>query len=584
MPETMPTVDIEREIRNLNAILEVSKAMSSEVQLDSLLQVIMQKTIEVMEAERTSLFLYDEGRQELWSKIAQELGPSQEIRFPVGVGIAGQVAQTRQGVNLADVYQDPRFNPDFDKRTGYRTRSLLCLPLLSSTGKLIGVIQVLNKKGRSVFDEKDESLLAAFGAHAAVALERAQLIEAYVEKQRMEETLKLAREIQMSMLPKHFPPFPHRSDFDLYAFIEPAREVGGDFYDFLLLDEDHLGFAIGDVSGKGIPAALFMSVTKTWLRVIASKQSRPAAVLAELNTELCRDNDAGMFVTLFYGILHLRTGALEYSSGGHNPPYVLTRTGAVEPLAKTKGMALGVLRDTSYQATTRQLRAGDEIFLYTDGVTEAMDRAYNQFSDHRLLECLTRARGLSPTALIRNVIKELQQFSSGAEQSDDITALAIHYLGDANHGDETQREPLTIFFKNQLSEIGRLAQGVTAFAEQRQLPSPLVFELNVALEEILTNVISYGYEDAGEHEILLRLSYTGEKVTAEVEDDGRPFNPLAAAAPDTSKPLVDRPVGGLGIHLVRKIMDEVEYSRQQGKNRLVMTKRIPTTVVTAREG
>jgi phosphoserine phosphatase RsbU/P len=440
MPETMPPVDIERELRNLNAILEVSRAMSSEVQLESLLHVIVQNTLAVMEADRTSLFLYDEGRNELWSKVAQELGPLQEIRFPVGVGIAGHVAQTRQGVNLTDAYRDPRFNPDFDKQTGYRTRSLLCLPLTSNKGKLIGVIQVLNKKGSGVFDEKDESLLAAFGAHAAVALDRAQLIESYVEKQRMEETLKLAHEIQMSMLPKRFPPFPHRTEFDLYAVIEPAREVGGDFYDFLLLDEDHLGFAIGDVSGKGIPAALFMSVTKTLLRVTASKQSRPEAVLAELNNELCRDNDTSMFVTIFYGILHLRTGALEYSSGGHNPPYVLAHNGLVEPLVKTEGMALGVLRDTTYQAKTIQLRAGDGLFLYTDGVTEAMDKADNLFSDRRLHECLTRASGLSPVALIRSVLEEVKWFSSGADQSDDITALAIHYLGEANHGDETRRE------------------------------------------------------------------------------------------------------------------------------------------------
>ncbi len=576
MPETMPTVDIEREIRNLNAILEVSRAMSSEVQLDSLLQVIMQKTSEVMEAERTSLFLYDERRKELWSKIAQELGPSQEIRFPVGVGIAGHVAQTRQGINLADAYVDPRFNPDFDKQTGYRTRSLLCLPLLTSAGKLIGVVQVLNKKGNSIFDERDESLLEAFGAHAAVALERAQLIEAYVEKQRMEEALKLAHDIQMSMLPKRFPPFPQRSDFDLYAVIEPAREVGGDFYDFLLLDDDSLGLAIGDVSGKGIPAALFMSMTKTLLRVIASKQHRPEAVLAELNTELCRENDTGMFVTLFYGILHLRTGALEYSNGGHNPPYVLARNGAVELLAKAKGMALGVLTGAKYQAKTIRLRAGDGLFLYTDGVTEAMDRAHNLFSDHRLYECLTRMNGVAPVEIIHSVLEEVQQFSSGAEQSDDITALAVHYRGEDYHGDEAPRKQLTIIFKNTLAEIGRLAQVVAAFAAQRQLPSILVFELNLALEEVLTNVISYGYQDAGEHEITLRLSSTGEEVTAEVEDDGQPFDPLTAHAPDISKPLAERPMGGLGIHLVRKLIDKVEYRRQQGKNLLVMTKRIPT--------
>jgi sigma-B regulation protein RsbU (phosphoserine phosphatase) len=330
--------------------------------------------------------------------------------------------------NIVDAYTDPRFNPDFDKQTGYRTRSLLCLPMMNSKGKLVGVIQVLNKKNKEVFDERDESLLAALGAHAAVALERAQLTEAYVEKQRMEEALKLAHDIQMSMLPKRFPPFPHRPEFALYAAIEPAREVGGDFYDFMLIDDDHLGFAIGDVSGKGVPASLFMSVAKTLLRVTAGKRSHPGAVLAELNNELCRDNDTGMFVTLFYGILHLRTGKLEYGSGGHNPPYVLSQNGAAEALEQTGGMALGILEGVTYRTKQITLQAGEGLFLYTDGVTEAMDSAGNLFSERRLQEFLQRAPKLSPTELIQNVVSEVKRFSCGAEQSDDITALAIQYL------------------------------------------------------------------------------------------------------------------------------------------------------------
>ncbi len=208
MPETMPTIDIEREIRNLNAILEVSKAMSSEIQLDNLLQVIVQKTVEIMEADLASLFLYDEGHNELWSKIAHKLGQLQEIRFSVGVGIAGDVAKTRQAANIADAYTDPRFNSDFDKQTGYQTRSILCLPMMSSKGKLVGVIQVLNKKDRGVFDERDESLLAALAAHAAVALERAQLTEVYVEKQRMDEALKSRTRDPDGYVTQTISPFP----------------------------------------------------------------------------------------------------------------------------------------------------------------------------------------------------------------------------------------------------------------------------------------------------------------------------------------------------------------------------------------
>jgi serine phosphatase RsbU (regulator of sigma subunit) len=428
MPNTPTATDTTRQLRNLQTLLEVSKTLAKEVRLDDLLQVIMQKTTEVMEADRSSLFLYDESSNELWSKIAQGL-ELKEIRFPVGVGIAGDVAKTRTVANIPDAHQDPRFNPDFDRQTNYRTRSVLCLPLTNTDGKLVGVIQCLNKKDGGVFDDEDESLLEALAAHAVVALERARLTEAYVEKQRMEEALKLAHDIQMSILPKIFPPFPQRTEFDLYAMIEPAREVGGDFYDFFLTDDERLCFAIGDVSGKGVPASLFMAVTKTLLRVTATRTRRPETVLMELNNELYRDNDTGMFVTIFYGILHVRSGMVEYCNGGHNPPYVLSPQGTVVPISSAKGMALGVVPNTPYQARQLQLHAGESLFLYTDGLTEAMDRAYNLFSDHRLLACLQDLSDAVPADLVRGAVGAIKRFTAGAEQSDDITALAIQYLG-----------------------------------------------------------------------------------------------------------------------------------------------------------
>ena len=426
MSHTPAASDPARQLRNLHTLLEVSKAMAREVRLDNLLPVIMEKTTAVMEADRSSLFLYDESSHELWSKIAQGL-ELKEIRFSIGVGIAGDVAKTGKAANIPDAHQDPRFNPDFDKQTNYRTRSVLCLPLFNTNGKLVGVIQSLNKKTAEGFDEEDEALLEALAAHAVVALERARLTEAYVEKQRMEEALKLAHEIQMSILPKIFPPFPQCSEFDLYATIEPAREVGGDFYDFFLTEDDHLCFAIGDVSGKGVPASLFMAVTKTLLRVIATRARRPEAVLAELNNELYRDNETGMFVTIFYGVLNIHTGTVEYSNGGHNPPYILSTQGTVVAVDNPGGMALGVRANVPYRAKQIQLRTGESLFLYTDGLTEAMDRAENLFSERRLQECLREVAGVTPLELIRGAVGAVKRFATGAEQSDDITALAIQY-------------------------------------------------------------------------------------------------------------------------------------------------------------
>ena len=419
--------DSQRQARNLNALLRVSKALATEIRLDDLLQVIVEKAAEVMDADRATLFLYDESRNELWSKTTQRL-EIKEIRLPLGVGIAGTVAETRTPINIPDAYADARFDPDFDKETGYRTRSILCLPLIGNGDRLIGVIQVLNKKDQEVFNEADESLLSGLSAHITVALERARLIEAYVEKQRMEETLKLAHDIQMSMVPKIFPPFPDRSEFDIFATLAPAKEVGGDFYDFFFIDDDHLCFAVGDVSGKGVPASLFMAVTKTLFKATAGNCGTPGEILARLNTEICRDNESCMFVTLFCAILNIRTGQVDYGNGGHNPPYYLHQRG-VSPLENLGGRVLGLVEQSPYASGRMVLAPGEALLLYTDGVTEAMNPSETLYSDQRLEQFLGTNRGSAPRQIIGDLIGDVKQFAGGAPQSDDITVLALLYFG-----------------------------------------------------------------------------------------------------------------------------------------------------------
>lgn len=254
------------------------------------------------------------------------------------------------------------------------------------------------------------------------------LTETTAAKERIESELQIARDIQMSILPKIFPPFPDRPEFDLYAMIEPAKEVGGDFYDFFFIDDDCLYFVIGDVSDKGVPASLFMAVTKTLLRAKTAPNMMPDEILAQVNNELCVDNDTNMFVTVFCARLHTRTGSLWYSNGGHNPPYRLSASGKVEALERTGGLVLGVMEDTPYQTKQTTLRQGDGLFLYTDGITEAMDTQGNLFSDERLQTCLRQTSGASPRDIIRGVVDEVKRFASTAPQSDDMTALALTYL------------------------------------------------------------------------------------------------------------------------------------------------------------
>ena len=417
-----------REVRNLNALLDVAKALGAEMQLDNLLPVIISKTTEVIDAERSSLFIYDEDTNEMWSKVAEGMD-SKEIRFPVGVGIAGDVAKTLKTANIPDAYKDDRFNPAFDKETNYRTKSILCMPMLNNEGALVGVVQVLNKKDGSRFDDKDESLLEALSVQAGVAIQRARLLEAFVEKQRIQESLKLAADIQMGMLPKDFPAFPKRDDFDLFASIIPAKEVGGDFYDFFLIDDDHLCFVIGDVSGKGVPAALFMAVTKTHVAASTIPGKEPSDILIRANYELCKENDQGMFCTIFYGILNTKTGVVSYSNGGHNPPYLVRADGSNEQLEGTDGIALGVMDGMDFGVNTLTLGKGEAIYLYTDGVNEAMDDGGNEYSYERLEEFLKMSKGQSTTDIVTGSLDDVKAFVKNAEQSDDITVLAVRYNG-----------------------------------------------------------------------------------------------------------------------------------------------------------
>ncbi len=263
-----------------------------------------------------------------------------------------------------------------------------------------------------------------------------QLTETTAARERMESELKIAHDIQMSILPKTFPPFPSRDEFDLYATIAPAREVGGDFYDFFQLDEDRLCFVIGDVSGKGVPAALFMAVTKTLIKSFArDKQDvSPEAILVHVNEELAADNDACMFVTLFCGILHTITGEVYYANAGHNPPLLVRRDGTVSWLPKAKALMAGPMPGISYSLERLVLEPGESLFLYTDGVTEAMNQAEELYSEQRLETELSLFAGQPIRRGIDSVLSSIRRFVDGAEQSDDITMMAVRYSGERETG------------------------------------------------------------------------------------------------------------------------------------------------------
>jgi serine phosphatase RsbU (regulator of sigma subunit) len=313
--------------------------------------------------------------------------------------------------------------------------ALLAAPLRAGQ-RTVGVIILANTAERAAYTAPDLKLLNTIALQTATAIENALLCADMVEAVRdreklaaLQNELDTARTIQHLLVPRTFPPFPERTDFDIHAQMNSARAVGGDFFDFFLIDEDRIGLVMGDVSGKGIPAALYMAVTRTQIKTTALHDISPAECLSDVNRFLVRESVGSMFATCFYGLLHLRTGELQYCSAGHNPAYVL-RTGArsVEPLAEVGGIPLGLFDGMGYIGSTTILHPGDALFLYTDGVPEAQNIAGEDFTDERLVQKLHASVNLTCKELIDHLASEIYSFTAGAAQSDDITMLSIRRM------------------------------------------------------------------------------------------------------------------------------------------------------------
>jgi sigma-B regulation protein RsbU (phosphoserine phosphatase) len=245
----------------------------------------------------------------------------------------------------------------------------------------------------------------------------------------IQQDLNVARDIQLGILPKIFPPFPNRTDFDIYATMFAAKEVGGDLYDFFMIDNDRLGFVIGDVSGKGIAAAIFMAVSRTLIRATGIKGISAGECMHYVNNLLCNESVSCMFVTVFYAILNTKTGEIEYSNAGHNPPYILKTSGELQKLDSTGDLVLGCFEDQPYQTRKTRLERDEMILLFTDGVTEAFNRSEVMYGEKRLETLLMAVNGLSAKELINAIVTDVNVYSEGVSQSDDITLLSVKYFG-----------------------------------------------------------------------------------------------------------------------------------------------------------
>lgn len=413
------TADRDRLLHDLETILAVSRSMGSERQLDRLLDLICAAVTDLIQAERTSLFLVDRERGELWSTVAQN---STAIRLPIGSGIAGSVAATGTAINIPSAYDDPRFNPENDKRSGFRTRSILCMPLVNYSGAVVGVIQTLNKRNGQAFGAYDEQVLSALCSQAGVAIDNTQLIAAELERQRLEHELAIAANIQAGLLPDRAPEVP---GWRFAAFAKPCDETGGDYFDYLPRSGG-IDVVVGDVTGHGIGAALLMSTARAFLRALHSAMGGDlGAVVTRFNVLLEQDMADDTFLSLAACRLG-EHGACSYIAAGHEAPLVWrAATGTFDALEST-GLLLGLIDSETYaEVALAPLKAGDLVLLFTDGLWECSDPSGQPLGLERLRTVVAGAAPRGAEAVRDALVAASLAHLGGNSPADDLTLVVV---------------------------------------------------------------------------------------------------------------------------------------------------------------
>ena len=394
------------------------------------------------------------------------------------------------------------------------------------------------------------------------------LTRATAERERITAELDVASRIQSDMLPKDFPLFPERNEFDLYASMKPAKEIGGDFYDVFFIDDDHLCMVMADVAGKGVPAALFMVNSMKTIRSRAASGGTPAEIIYDVNNTLFKGNKEKIFVTVWLAIITLSTGEVIETNAGHENPLIKEADGDFSYIERKHCFVVGGRKDMKYRDDTFTLEPGGTIFIYTDGVTEATNGLGQRFYNDRLLEALNEAKQKLPKEMIGHMKETIDNFVDGADQFDDLTMMALTY-----HGPKAKEQEITV-----KAEISNLPQ-VTEFVNEKLSTVPverkLVLKIGMVIDEIFNNISSYGYtKEPGD--ITVRVNITPEKdcVTLTFIDSGIPYDPLARDDPNIIRIKEKRKPGGLGIFMVKKTMDEMEYEYKNGHNILTVSKKI----------
>lgn len=574
-------------VERLSSLIEVGAIISSSLDLDEVLRLVMTKARTVMESETCSILLLDEETEEL--TFALTLGNDDEseallgaIRLKMGQGVAGWCAQNRQSVVVNDVASDNRFFSGADKKTGFTTRSLIAVPLLHQD-RLIGVAEVINPLLKDAFDESDKELFETFCRQVAIAIDNARFHQAFLQQQRLREQLEVASTIQDSFLPDEKSGQADEG-YILEATSNPAQTVGGDLYDHFLLPGHRLALMIGDVSGKGVAASLYMAKVVSEFRYLARLLPDPAEVVSRLNRSLCDSSRLGMFVTGVYWIVDLRHGTVSFCNAGHMPSLLRRADGKVELIEGQASPPMGISPDIGYQTSRLNLESGDSLLMLTDGVIEAWDENREQFGYERLLELAGQVPPGQP--MVAQVVKAVDDWEGEQSAHDDVTLLEMIYTGQGEaEAEDDGRTECALPEHDRLNQDIEIDVGLTPrmLAVVRDVTGRMatlagfdddnVMALKLAVDEACTNVLRHAY--CGDTSRRLQISYVLEptQLSFMIHDFGVGFDPdeVRPLDPGEIKP------GGMGLHLIRSVMDEVEYLKTDLEgNTLRLVKNRPT--------
>ena len=415
---------IERMLNEMGTLHEITHALESTDNIDTLLEYIMKKSQIVMQAESASMMLVIEETNELEFKIV--LGPKasevKPFRLPIGKGIAGWVAKSGKPVLIPDCYSDPRFDPSFDKRSGYRTRTMLTVPMLYKA-KTLGVMSIINRLDGNPFDENDQILFTIFASQAALSIENALLLHAAIEKERIDKELQVASEIQKLLIPQTLP---ESSFLEISAQYLPCKEVGGDFYDVIKIDDHRFIFIVADVSGKGIPGAMVVSNMQATLRAFLEYSSDLKSVVSKLNDAIIRQTTSDRYITFFIGMYDHTAETFTYINAGHNPPILINKKGEIRELRKG-GVFIGYV-PWEYESETIPMVRGDTIIMYTDGLVEAMNEKEDEFEFPRLKALASENRTASCLKLKELIFTHVKEHIGDSPMTDDFTLLISRRL------------------------------------------------------------------------------------------------------------------------------------------------------------